>query len=72
MYFQVIFVSDQNTKVTADCEGEITYTSGNLSDLTYCGNKSDKSMEKLDKDISLNPRTQCGYFQCLGKITLNM
>ena len=68
---QSIFVFDQNeATVTADCEGQITYTYGNLSDLNYCGSKSDKSMEKLGKNVSLNPRTQCGYFQCLGMITL--
>jgi len=64
-----IFVFGEAT-AQADCEGQITYTYGNLADLTYCGNKSYKSMEKLGKNISLNPRTQCGYFQCFGMINL--
>ena len=64
-----IFVWNRE-EVTADCVGEISYTYGNLGDLNYCSNKSDKSMAHLGEEISLNPRTQCGYFQCSGFITL--
>ena len=58
-------------EINADCVGNIAYTYGNLGDLHYCSAKSTKSMKFLSKDISLNPKYQCGYFQCHGLITLS-
>merc|ERR1711983_674503 len=54
---------------TADCTGAITYTYGDLG-LGYCSYAHAKSLAKMPKKVSLNPRTTCGYFTCDGFISL--
>ena len=56
-------------KGTADCTGAITYTYGDLG-LGYCSYNNAKTLAKMPKKVSLNPRTTCGYFTCDGFISL--
>ena len=59
-------------KGIADCEGEITYTSGDLG-LNYCRFDKPQSLREIPKRFmknSFNPRLFCGYFTCTGTLKL--
>merc|ERR1712008_507604 len=59
-------------KGTADCEGEVTYTAGDIG-LGYCTQKKNpmSDIRKFSpKLMTLNPRLFCGYFTCTGVLNL--
>merc|ERR1712241_1114037 len=56
----------------ADCEGEVTYTTGDIG-LGYCTYQNAMSTRKFSPKLlttSLNPRLFCGYFTCTGVMEL--
>merc|ERR1719429_514856 len=59
-------------KGSADCYGEITYTTGDVG-LGYCSYKNAQSVRKFSPRLlntSANPRIFCGYFTCDGEMNL--
>merc|ERR1712088_583698 len=59
-------------KGTADCYGDISYTTGDLG-LNYCSFKNAQSIRKMSPRLlnsSPNPRMFCGYFTCTGNLNL--
>ena len=68
-FIKQVIVDD---KGTADCNGEITYTWGDIG-LGYCSYKKAQSVRNFSRRFlktSKNPRLACGYFTCTGSLNL--